>query len=556
MITIRESIPSKVPGETSLFIKFDFDQEVVNHIKLYDCKHYDKKTYTWELPLSYFESLIKELSNYDDIIVVPYRVEEKSVKEYNLLDYKTKSFNHQLEAVQYGLNYDKWLLLDVPGLGKTKTIINLIEELRAKKDAKKALVICGINSLKSNWVSEISKHSDLTCRILGTRYKKNGREYIGSIKDRVEDLKTELIEDIIITNVETIRNDDIIKELKKGLFDIIIADEVHTMKSPTSEQGKNFLKLDAKYKIGLTGTILLNSPLDLYVPLKFIDVEKSTYTNFKNYFCSFGGFNNSQVIGYKNTDVLKEELESNSLRRTKELLDLPPKNIIEEYVDMNESQQKFYDDIARGIIVDCDKADLSRMTLLSSIGRLRQATSYPGMLTSNDIRSSKIDRALQLIEEIVNNGDKVVVFSTFKEPAKYLNSIIKGSIIVTGDTNEQDTAYSIKRFQEDDSCKVFIGTWQKCGTGITLTAASYMIFLDTPYTDGVFQQACDRIYRIGTKSPVFIYNLICKNTVDERVLRIVSKKRYLSDYVVDDSNDDEVISNLREYVEELKLTML
>lgn len=552
MITIREDIPSKVPGQTSLFISFDFKQEIVNHIKLYDCKNYDKKTFTWELPLSYFESLVRELSNYDDITVIPYNEVEKEIKKFDLLDYKTKSFNHQLEAVQYGLNHDRWLLLDVPGLGKTKTTINLIEELKAKRNLGKVLVICGVNSLKSNWVLEIEKHSNLTCKILGTRYKKNGNQFIGSIKDRVDDLKNPIEEDIIITNVETIRSDDVVKELKKDIFNMIVADEVHTMKSPTSEQGKNFLKLNAIYKLGLTGTVLLNSPLDLYVPLKFIEVEKSTYTNFKNYFCTFGGFNNSQIVGYKNTDVLKEELEANSLRRTKDLLDLPPKNIVEEYIDMNDAQQKFYDDVARGVISDCDKADLSRMTLLSSIGRLRQVTSYPNMLTSNSISSSKIDRVLQLVEEITNNGDKVVIFSTFKEPTKYLSSVIKDSILVTGDTNEQDTAYSIKRFQEDDSCKVFIGTWQKCGTGITLTAASYMIFLDTPYTDGVFQQACDRIYRIGTKSPVFIYNLICRDTVDERVLKIVNKKRYLSDYVVDDSNDEDVINNLREYVEELK----
>ena len=164
-----------------------------------------------------------------------------------------------------------------------------------------------------------------------------------------------------------------------------------------------------------------------------------------------------------------------------------------------------------------------------------------------------MDRAIDLANQIVSNGNKVVIFSTFKEPAKYLSTLIPNSILVTGDTG--DIGYAINKFQNDPSCKVFIGTWQKCGTGITLTAASYMIFLDTPYTDGVFQQACDRIYRIGTKSAVFIYNLICKNTVDERVLKIVNNKKYLSDYVVDDIDNEDVISNLREYVEELKQSM-
>lgn len=552
MITIAEKKPNKIPGLTSLFITFDYKPEIIEILKQFDCRNYDKKSQSWELPTSYLSELVKKLCLIDQLNIIPYEEEPISEKEYKLLDYKTTSFKHQLDAVQYGLHHDSWLLLDVPGLGKTKTIINLIEELKAKKGLNNALVICGVNSLKFNWVNEIHKHSDLTCKILGTRTKKNGTSYIGSVKDRIDDLKNGLDVDIVVTNVETIRDDGMLKELKRELFDMIVVDEVHCCKSSQSEQGKHLLSLKAKYKIGLTGTILLNSPMDLYVPLKFIGVEKSTLTNFKGYYCNFGGFGNSQIIGYKNTDVLKDELESCSLRRTKELLDLPPKNIIEEYVEMNDAQQKFYNDIVHGVIADCDKADLSRMTVLSSIGRLRQVTSYPGMLTSAQIRSSKMDRALDLTEQILSNGNKVVIFSTFKEPAKYLASLIPNSVLLTGDSSEQETSDAIGKFQNDPNCKVFIGTWQKCGTGITLTAASYMIFLDTPFTDGVFQQACDRIHRIGAKDPVFIYNLICKGTVDERVLKIVNQKRYLSDYVVDDSEADDVIDNLAQYIQELQ----
>lgn len=552
MILIEEKTPNKIPGITSLFITSNYSPQLIEILHQLDCRNFDKKTSLWELPVSYLSELVDKLSDIDDVKIIPYVQEESKDTVYDLLDYKTKSFAHQLSAVQYGLNHNNWLLLDVPGLGKSKSIINLIEELKAKRGLKKSLIICGVNSLKSNWVNEIKIHSNLSCKILGTRYKKNGSFYIGSVKDRVEDLKNPIEEDIIITNIETLRDDGIIKELKKNLFDLICVDEIHACKSSQSIQGKNLLKLNAKYKIGLTGTILLNSPLDLFVPLKFIGIEHSTLTNFKNFYCRFGGFGNQQIVGYKNTGVLKDELERCSLRRTKELLDLPPKNNINEYIDMNDDQKRLYDNIVKGVISDCDKADLSRMTLLSSIARLRQVTSYPQMLTSENIRSAKIDRALDLIEQITLNNSKVVVFSTFKEPAKYLSSLVPNSVLVTGDTQDFMVNSSINKFQSDPNCNVFIGTWQKCGTGITLTSASYMIFLDTPYTDGVFQQACDRIYRIGTKDPVFIYNLICKNTVDERVLKIVNNKKYLSDYVVDDIKNDEVINNLREYVEELK----
>ena len=99
---------------------------------------------------------------------------------------------------------------------------------------------------------------------------------------------------------------------------------------------------------------------------------------------------------------------------------------------------------------------------------------------------------------------------------------------------------------------MFIGTWSKCGTGITLNAASYMIFLDTPWTHGVYEQSQDRIHRIGSKNPVFIYNLITKGTFDERVLEIVNDKALLSDYVIDDECAPQLVDKLKQLVNELQ----
>ena len=106
-------------------------------------------------------------------------------------------------------------------------------------------------------------------------------------------------------------------------------------------------------------------------------------------------------------------------------------------------------------------------------------------------------------------------------------------------------------FQEDPEIQLFIGTWQKCGTGLTLNAASYMIFLDVPWTSGVYEQAQDRIHRIGSKNPVFIYHLITTGTFDERVLEIVNDKAMLSDYVLDDECSPQLVDKLKEMVCEL-----
>ena len=121
---------------------------------------------------------------------------------------------------------------------------------------------------------------------------------------------------------------------------MIIVDEIHTCKSPTSQQGKNLLKLkNAKYKIGLTGTVIMNSPVDAYMPLKWIGKEHSNFSTFKKYYFQYGGLFNNEIVGYKNINVLKDELSQVSLRRTKELLNLPEKNIIHEIIDLNNEQR-------------------------------------------------------------------------------------------------------------------------------------------------------------------------------------------------------------------------
>jgi SNF2 family DNA or RNA helicase len=558
MILIKENITKKLPGETSLFVTFEYHSQIVEALKALPSYTYDKNTKTWEVPLTSLAVLLDKLCVVDDITIelLPDKQDKKD-RVFELQEYKTTPFNYQLDGIQFGLNHDNFLLLDAPGLGKTLTLICLAQELKERENLEHCLVICGINTLKTNWKKEIEQHSNLSCKILGERVSKNGKHTIGSVAQRLEDLKNPIDEFFVVTNIETLRSDDILKELTKGKankFDMVIIDEIHTCKSPTSQQGKHLLKLTtAKHKIGATGTLLLNNPLDAYVPLKWIGADRATYTNFKYYYCNYGGPFNNILVGFRNMDVLKDELEKYSLRRTKDLLNLPPKTIINEYVDMNDTQQLFYDNIKDGIIEQVDKVHMSTANLLAMVSRLRQATVCPSILTTENISSSKLVRAQDLAEQIIQNGDKVVIFSTFKDSLNPLKEALSqyNPVLCTGDVKDLEISENIDRFQSDSSCKVFLATWAKCGTGITLTAANYAIFLDTPWTSAVFQQAQDRIYRIGTTDSVFIYNLICKNTIDERVLEIVDDKEAIADYVVDDKVTEKSIESLRKYILEL-----
>ena len=202
------------------------------------------------------------------------------------------------------MSHDKWLLLDEPGLGKTLQIIYLAQERHRRNGIKHCLIICGVNTLKENWRKEIQKHSDLSCCILGERVTRTGRRVIGTVAERVEHLKRGIDEFFVITNIETIRTEAVVTELLKAHsgFDMIVVDEIHHCRSHQSQQGSNLLKLSkAKYCVGLTGTLMMNDPLDTHVPLKWVEAERASYTACKHYYCKLNG---DIVCGYQNLDTL------------------------------------------------------------------------------------------------------------------------------------------------------------------------------------------------------------------------------------------------------------
>lgn len=565
MIYIKEvSPPIKLPGISSLTVQFNYDKSLVDSIHQVPNAIWNKRLSLWEIPVTSLSRAISILSNYDDIDIELLKKEnilyyrESNVGELHKNNYKVKLFKHQEEGIRYGLTHDRFLLLDQPGLGKTLQMIYLAEELKNRNNIKHCLIICGLNTLKYNWKKEIEKFSNLDCRILGERKTKNGKEKIGSVNDRLEDLKNPIKEFFIITNIETLRNTHIIDELRNkkssNKIDMMVLDECHVCKNPSSQQGKNLLKLSSKYMIGLTGTLLLNSPLDAYVPLKWLGVENSTYTNYRYYYCNYVGPFNNILEGYKNTNVLKDELDKYSLRRTKDLLDIPEKTIIHEELDMESDQNRFYNDIVNGIVKQVDKVHINTSTILSMVTRLRQSTACPSILSSDNISAVKINRAVDLIDQIVSSGNKVVVFSVFKHTLEELRIKLDdsyNSLICTGDLKDKEISMNIDRFQNDESCKVMLATTAKMGTGITLNKASYAIFIDCPWTAAQCEQCEDRIHRIGSKEPVFVYYLWVKDTIDERVRTIVQTKEAMADYIIDNEISENSLDNLKQYILDL-----
>ena len=557
MINIKINKSDKCNGEYSLYVSFPFNPKILEIMRNQTIRYWHPDTKEWELPIKSFDKLKDELKDY--VLNISKNDEDlfRSIftsKTYNYIpqDYKFKinPFKHQIEGINYGLKYDRFLLGDEQGLGKTMQAISIACIKKEQKHYKHCLIVCGVNGLKWNWKAEVEKHSNEKGYILGTRYKKD-KEYIGSMNDRLDDLNTLLIDSqmsgknllyidkpyFLITNIETLRNEEIIEKLKelcdKNIINMIVLDEGHKCKDPSSIQGKHLLKLQADSMISMTGTPLMNNPLDLFIHLKWLGYEKHSFYSFKNHYCIMGGYGGYQVMGYRHLDQLKEQFEDIMLRRLKkDVLDLPEKIYTIEYVEMTPKQEKIYKEVKMEVQQNIDKVS-SSVNPLAEMIRLRQATDYTGILSSTVQESAKLERLDELLEEIIANGNKAIIFSnwtsmtnpTFERYQKYNPAIITGEI---KNRVEQES-----KFMNDASCKIIIGTTGAMGTGLTLTAANYVIFLDEPWNKALKEQAEDRAHRIGTKSNVNIITLICKNTIDERINELVEKKGAMADLIVD-----------------------
>ena len=546
MITIKEIIPQKLSGLTSFLIKFPYNYEIVNIIKSFPPAVFNKKESTWEVSSIYLSQLLDQLTYYDDIqlTLLSGEIKEISFKpltEKEISKFRYKPYGHQIDAINFGLekNHSKWLLLDGMGLGKTLEAMYLAETLYYRKEIKHCLIICGVDSLRTNWKKEIEKFSNLSCMILGEYVTKTGKTRYKTIPERVKQLKEKISEFFIIVNAATIRDDKIIDAFNKSVnkIDMIVVDEAHRISNAGSAQGANLKKLNAKYKLSMTGSLITNNPESCYLPLVWTENDHSTLTNFKIQYCNYGGFGGKQVVGYKNLTLLKEELDSCSLRRTFDQVksDMPKKTVEFETVELSEDHRKLYDAVVNGVKEEVDKVELTTGNLLALTTRLRQATSAPGILTTESINNEKLNRALEIIEDVLSQGEKIVVFSTFIEPCNLLAAKLEKfhPLLATGEIPDDLVQRNIDDFRFSKDHNLLICTHQKAGTGYSMPECHYSLMIDFPWTYYAFSQSCDRIYRITSDQPIFVKALVCHDTIDERVKEIVENKKDLQDYLVD-----------------------
>lgn len=548
-IELKEAI--KVNGDRSAFISFPYDIELVNIMRNQPNRFWHSKEKLWEIPARRLTNFINLVGNREITITGEFIEEVNRVEIPEGFEFKTEPFNHQSEGFEYGLKYDKFLLGDEQGLGKTKQVIDIAVAKKITKGYKHCLIICGVNGLKWNWQAEVETHSNESSWILGTKYNGKGKAVIGSGKDKLADLNNLPDNYFLITNIESLRDKDICNKVKElcddGTIGMVAIDEIHKCKNPASQQGKAILKILPETRIAMTGTPLMNSPLDLFIVLKWLGFERHSFYQFKKHYCVMGGYGGYEVVGYRNLNQLQENLDSLMIRRLKkDVLDLPEKVYSIEYVEMNKIQTSIYNEVKAEIKEQIDKIKISNNPLAQLI-RLRQATGFTGILSSQVQESAKLDRLEEIVEEIVDNGGKCLIFSNWTDMTTPTFERLKrfNPAVITGETKDREMQKD--KFMNDDRCKCIIGTIGAMGTGLTLTAASTVIFLDSPWNRANKEQAADRAHRIGTTSTVNIITLVCKDTIDERIEELINKKGAMADALVDgkiDNNKSQVIDYL------------
>lgn len=445
-------------------------------------------------------------------------IKQKKDTKFEVKGIKENLYPYQKVGIEFLIaSGGKAIIADPPGLGKTSQTLGYITHL----DIKKALVVCPA-TIKSSWENEILKWTDLSYIIINSKTK---------IEEIPEDTRIWIINyDILKKSLEI---------LLKINFNLVVFDESHFLKNNSSQRCRaaRHLTRNISKVIHLTGTPLLSRPIEMFTLLNMIDPQLwNNYYNYSRYFCggkqTRWGWDSS---GATHTEELHNRIKKYFIRRSKEevLKFLPPKNRIDVPVRLENNILKEYeaaeDDLFRYLKTYKGKqpSEIARIIAAEKLAKLtilRQLVSL-----------GKIDTAEEIINSILESEEKILVFASFIKPLNILFEKFKNiSVMLTGMTPIEERGEIVKEFQNNPNIKIFFGGLKSAGLGITLTAAQNVLFLDYSFVPADHKQAEDRVHRHGQKaSSINIYQLFAKETIDEKLKKILERKQKIFDQVIE-----------------------
>lgn len=423
-------------------------------------------------------------------------------------------------------------LADDMGVGKTAQVLALLEKRREQGHGPSIVVVP--RSLIYNWIQEAA------------RFAPQLKVLDHSGPGRVIDEENFRAHNIVLMTYGTMRSD--ILSLKAIQFDYAILDEAQAIKNAASESAKASRLLRAKNRLAMSGTPIENHLGELWSLFEFLNPGM------------LGGATPLAADLFRNPEpetrqLLARALRPFVLRRTKEQVvqELPAKTESTIYCELDTGQRKLYDELRDyyrlnllGKITNKSMGK-AKLQVLEALLRMRQAACHPGLIDSSRHAesSAKFDILIPMLEELLNEGHKALIFSQFTSLLALLKLRLdkKNLVYEYLDGSTKDRQERVERFQNDPGCKLFLISLKAGGTGLNLTGADYVFLLDPWWNPAVEAQAIDRTHRIGQTRPVFAYRLVARGTVEEKVLELQQSKRELADSIL--TEDNRLIGNLQ-----------
>jgi SNF2 family DNA or RNA helicase len=489
-----------------------------------------------------FQALIEDKTNYE----TPKEI-QATLREYQTEGY---SWMRKLRDYQFG-----GCLADDMGLGKTLQTLTLLayHHTNVAKKEKSNIEKPNTNQLDlfADHLHDLEKNATsliVAPASLVHNWENEIRKFAPSLKtknftgtSRTQNINNFRYYDLIITTYGVIRND--VDSLKKFIFDYIVLDESQNIKNPASVTYKSVKQLNANHKLVLTGTPIENSLTDLWAQLNFINPGLiGTQKWFKDYYAS--------PIEKQQDEAKLQKLKTLTapfvLRRTKSEVakDLPP--ITEQTImcEMSSKQETLYEEhksATRNTLLEAfnDVSKTNHTTLiLKALNELRQLANNPNMLNPEFTKESgKTEIVTRHIENLVAEKHKVLIFSSFVKHLNVVEQICKERnwtySRLTGQTKNREKV--IEEFQNNDNNHIFLISLKAGGVGLNLTAADYVLMLDPWWNPAAEAQAVNRAHRIGQDKNVFVYRYITRDTIEEKIVNLQSKKQKLSDELINDN---------------------
>ena len=456
------------------------------------------------------------------------------------LPIRAAPYDHQRRAAAFALDRlarggGAALLMEM-GTGKTLTSIGIVGQLWNERQIARLLIVAPL-SILGVWRDEFDRFAgfDYCLTVLeGTAAKK---------ADTIRHMAGKALQVLVINYESAWRLE---KELAGWRADMIVCDEGHRIKTHNIAASKAMHRLAAraKFRLLLTGTVITNKPIDVFSQYKFCDpaIFGNSFYQFRNrYFdmVGFGGY--TPVMKRSMEGEFTERLHSIAFRATKaECLDLPEFTDIVQRIDLEPQAMRIYRQLVRDSYAELAEGSVTVTNVLSQLLRLSQLT---GGYVGNDdaggvtqVSTAKLDALANLVDGAVADGRKIVVIARFVPEIHAIGKMLEKKKIryaqISGEIRDRDE--QIAAFQNDPDVPVFIGQIATAGLGITLTAASLMVFYSLDYSMSNYEQTRARIHRVGQKNECTYIHLVARGTVDEKVLKALHDKANLAKSLVDD----------------------